>query len=79
MQYTTIQRCYLVTDYIQHSVHFTTVTHLFCNWKSVPLNLPHLFLSFTLSSPLVTSWLFSITPFLFLSVCSLVLFLRFYV
>ena len=27
-------------------VHFIPVTHLLCNWKFVPLNLSHLFLSF---------------------------------
>ena len=28
-----------------HTVHFIPVTHLFCNWKFVPLNLTHLLLS----------------------------------
>ena len=26
--------------YNLHSVHFVPVTHLFCNWKVSPLNLP---------------------------------------
>ena len=30
-------------DYVPHTVHFIPMTHLFCNWKDVPLNLPHLF------------------------------------
>ena len=32
----TIQRYYIVIDYILHTVHFILVTHLFCNWKFVP-------------------------------------------
>ena len=27
------------------TISFIPVTHLFCNWTFVPLNLPHLFLS----------------------------------
>lgn len=35
-----------VIDYIPHTVRFQiSIMHLFCNWKLVPLNLPHLFLS----------------------------------
>ena len=30
-------------DYVPHTVHFIPMTHLFCNWKDVPFNLPHLF------------------------------------
>ena len=30
--------------YIPHTVHFIPMNHLFHNWKSVPLKLPHLFL-----------------------------------
>ena len=33
-------------DYIPHTVHFIPMTHLFCNWKLIPLNLLHLFLFF---------------------------------
>ena len=35
----------IVIDYIPHTERFTLTTLLFCNWKVVPLNLPHLFLS----------------------------------
>ena len=34
----------LKVDYVLHTVHFTPMTHLFCNWKCV-LNGSHLFLS----------------------------------
>ena len=40
-----IQIYYIFIDYIPHTVYFIPMTHLFCNWKFVPLNLPHLFLS----------------------------------
>ena len=39
------QRHCLVIDYIPHIVHFIPVTHIFFNYKFVPLPLPHLFLS----------------------------------
>ena len=35
----------IVIDYIPHIERFTPTTLLFCNWKFVTLNLPHLFLS----------------------------------
>ena len=38
-------RCYIIIDYLPNTVHFIPLNHLFCNWKFVPLNLPHLFLS----------------------------------
>ena len=38
-----IQRYYNNIDYIPHIVHFTPMTHLFCNWKFIGLNFPHLF------------------------------------
>ena len=38
------QRYYTIINCIPHTVHFITVTHLFCNWKFVPLNIPPLFL-----------------------------------
>ena len=41
----TIQRYYIVTDCTPHAVHFVPMIHVFCNWKFVPDNLPHLFLS----------------------------------
>lgn len=31
-----LQRYYVIIDYIPHSVHFITASHLFCNWKLVP-------------------------------------------
>ena len=40
------KRYYIVTEYISHTVYFIPVTHLFCNWKFVPLSVPHLFLFF---------------------------------
>ena len=48
-----------------------------CNWKFVPLNLPHLFLSSPTPFPLATTCFFSVsmTLFLFCYVCSFVLFL----
>ena len=30
-------------DCIPHSVRLILVTHLFCNWKFIPLNLSYLF------------------------------------
>ena len=39
-----IQRYYIVIDYIPDIVHFIPMTHLLCNWKFVPLDLPHLFI-----------------------------------
>ena len=45
----TIQRYYIITGCIPHAMHFTAVTHLFCNWKFVLLNLLHQFLSLSLS------------------------------
>ena len=35
----------LKVGYILHTVHFTPMTHLFCNWKFVVINQSHLFLS----------------------------------
>ena len=56
-----------VIDCIPHTVHFIPMTHLFCNWKFVPLNLLHLFpflpLPYTL---LATTCLFSVYISLFL-------------
>ena len=34
-----------IIDYILYAAH--SITHLFYNWKFVPLNLPHLFYSST--------------------------------
>ena len=34
-----IQRYYMIIDYIPHAVHFTLMTHLFWNWKILPLNI----------------------------------------
>ena len=41
----TIQKYFMIIDYIPHTVHF--ISHctkflIFCNWKFVSLNLPHL-------------------------------------
>ena len=44
----TIQRYYIITCCIPHAMHFTAVTHLFCNWKFVLLNLLHQFLYLSL-------------------------------
>ena len=41
----TIQRKDIIIIFISHTVHFISVVHLFCNWKFVPLYLPHSFLS----------------------------------
>ena len=41
--FVTIQRYYIAIDYIVHTVYFIPVTHLFCNWKFIPLNFLHLF------------------------------------
>ena len=37
---------YLIIDCIPHTVYFVPMIHLFCNWKSLPLNLPYLLFSF---------------------------------
>lgn len=34
---------HLLLNRIPHCTFFISVTHLFCNWKLVPSNLPHLF------------------------------------
>ena len=39
----TQKRYYIIIDSISHTVHFIPMIPLFCNWKLVPLNLPHLF------------------------------------
>ena len=44
----TIQRYYIIIGYIPHTMHFIAVIHLFCNFKFVPLNLLHQFLSLSL-------------------------------
>ena len=43
-KYVAIQSYCIVVGYTLHTAHFIPVTHLFCNWKFVPPNLPHLFL-----------------------------------
>ena len=40
----TIQKYYIIIDYIPHTVHFIPLTHLFCNWRFALLNLPHWYL-----------------------------------
>ena len=51
---------YIVTDCIPFIVHFLSMNNLFCNWKFVPLNLPHLFFFYLQpTSPLATTCLFS--------------------
>ena len=62
----TIQRYYIITGCIPHAMHFTAVTHLFCNWKFVLLNLLHLFHLSPTPSPLETTYLFSVSMSLFL-------------
>ena len=42
---------YVIIDYILHTVHFITMTHLFCNWKFAPHNLHPLFLSLQILRP----------------------------
>ena len=44
-----ILHCFI--DYVPHTVHFIAVTHLFCNLRFVPLNLPHLLISSPQPSP----------------------------
>ena len=39
----TIQNCYKIVECISRAVPFIPITYLFCNWKFVLLNLPHLF------------------------------------
>ena len=69
----TIQRHYIVTKFPM--LYISYFAHLFCSWKLVFLNLPHLFLSSLHPAPLwqppVCS--LSITLFLFY-ICSFVLF-----
>ena len=72
----TIQRFYIVIDHIPHAVHFISMAHLFCSWKFVPLNLPHLFLSFPISSFLSTTYLCSVSITLFLFLLCLFIFLE---
>ena len=43
-----------------HNVYFIPVTHLFCNWKFVPLNFPHLFL-FPLNGKIQWAGLFGVS------------------
>ena len=45
--------------------YFIPVTHLFCNWKFVPLHLSHLFLSFPLCQPTVFCVFNSVSVHLF--------------
>ena len=40
-----MQRYYITINSVPHTVHLIPVLHLFCNWKFVPLNLPHIFIS----------------------------------
>ena len=74
-----MQRYYIVTDYIPHSVHFIPVTHLFCNWKFVPINLNYQFPPHK-AIPYGNHLFFSlhlIALFLYFYVCSFVFFFRF--
>ena len=41
----TIQRYNIIIGCVLHTMHCTAITHLFCNWRFVPLNLLHQFLS----------------------------------
>ena len=67
----TIQKHYCYWFYSPYCTFHTR--DLFCNWKFLPLALPHLFLFFPLaSSLLVATWLFSVSITLF--VCSFILF-----
>ena len=54
----------MVIDYTPHAVHFISTTHVFCSWKSVAFNLPHLFIFLPGSLPSDKHLLFSgsITP-----------------
>ena len=40
-----MQRYYITINSVPHTVHLIPVLHLFYNWKFVPLNLPHIFIS----------------------------------
>ena len=41
----TVLRDDVITDSVPYTAHFIPSTYFFCNWKSVPPNLSHLFLS----------------------------------
>ena len=64
----TVQRYYVMIDFIPRIVHFIPVTHLFCNLKFLLLKFPHLFL-FSLipliPSHLAATCLFSVSVTLF--------------
>ena len=69
LQYVTMQRYYIIIDYISHTVHFIPMTHLFCCWKFVsqplsPVSPPP-------TSPLATTCLFSVTTTLFVMLLQL--------
>lgn len=53
----------MVIDYTPHAVHFIPTTHVFCSWKSVAFNLPHLFISLPGSLPsdkhLLVLWIYN--------------------
>ena len=56
------------------AVHLILVTHLLCSWKSVPLNLLHLFFTYPLTSLSASNHLFVLCEStLFCYVYSLVL------
>ena len=38
---------YTVIDDTPHTIHCISMTHLFCNWRFVPINPLHFFLSFS--------------------------------
>ena len=48
----------IIIGYIPNTVHFISVTHLFCSWKSVPPNLP-IHCPSSDPSPLKTTCMFS--------------------
>ena len=63
---------YIVIDCIPYTVHFLSMNNLFCNWKFVPLNLPHLFIfSLQPAFPLATTCfvLWSVTLLRFCYIC----------
>ena len=67
----------IIIDWSPHTVHFIPVIHLFCNWKFISLNFPHLFHLYLFPLTITSLFSVSVTQFLFCYVCSFVLFLRF--
>ena len=64
--------------WLHSTLYFIPVTHLFCSWKFVPLNLPHLLLSFPYppaSNHLFVLWIYGSVSILFVMCVHLFCFL----